>query len=114
MRPTFLTLTSVEHFAAFAALGGLLCIAYLRQLVFVCILVFGSAYVAELAEVVLLMPLRCTLLVTGISMRSKPTRSTALAQPRPNDSSDGALIPERLARPAESVTLQLRSDASPF
>jgi hypothetical protein len=44
----------------------------------------------------------------------KATRSAALPQPRPNDSSGGALIPERFARPAGSVTLQLRFDASPF
>jgi VanZ family protein len=49
-RPTFPALSSVEHLAAFAALGGLFCIAYPRQLVFVCILVFGSAVLLEIAQ----------------------------------------------------------------
>jgi VanZ family protein len=49
-RPTFPTFTSIEHFAAFAALGGLFCAAYPRRLVFVCILVFGSAVLLEIAQ----------------------------------------------------------------
>jgi uncharacterized membrane protein HdeD (DUF308 family) len=49
-RPTLPTPSSVEHFAAFAALGGLFCLAYPKHTVFVCALVFGSAALLEVAQ----------------------------------------------------------------
>ena len=49
-RPTLLTLSSVEHFAAFAALGGLFCLAYPKHIISVYALVFGSAALLEVAQ----------------------------------------------------------------
>jgi VanZ family protein len=49
-RPTLPIPSSVEHFAAFAALGGLFCVAYPKHTVLVCALVFGSAALLEVAQ----------------------------------------------------------------
>jgi VanZ family protein len=49
-RPTLPTPASLEHFAAFAALGGLFCVAYPKRTGLVCILVFGSAALLEIAQ----------------------------------------------------------------
>ena len=49
-RPTLLALAGIEHFAAFAALGGLFCLAYPKHTVLVCALVFGSAAMLEVAQ----------------------------------------------------------------
>jgi len=49
-RPTLPIPSSVEHFAAFAALGGLFCLAYPKHTVLVCALVFGSAALLEVAQ----------------------------------------------------------------
>jgi len=49
-RPTLPTSTSFEHLAAFAALGGLFCLAYPRQIVHVCLIVLGSAVLLEFAQ----------------------------------------------------------------
>ena len=44
--------TVVERFSAFAVLGLLFCLAYPRHLTFVCILVFGSAVILELLQLI--------------------------------------------------------------
>src|SRR5579863_7280856 len=44
--------TVVERFGAFAVLGLLFCLAYPRHLTFVCILVFGSAVILELLQII--------------------------------------------------------------
>jgi uncharacterized membrane protein YwaF len=49
-RPTLTTSTSFEHLAAFAVLGALFCVAYPRQIVFVCLIVLGSAVLLEFAQ----------------------------------------------------------------
>ena len=49
-RPTLVTSTSIEHLAAFVALGGLFCLAYPRQIVLVCLVVLGSAVLLEFAQ----------------------------------------------------------------
>jgi hypothetical protein len=46
-RPTLLTSASVERLAAFVALGALFCVAYPRHVVFVCLVVLGSAVLLE-------------------------------------------------------------------
>jgi hypothetical protein len=42
-RPTFPAPSSFEHLAAFAVLGMLVCLAYPRHVVLVCVIVLGSA-----------------------------------------------------------------------
>jgi VanZ family protein len=49
-RPTLPTSSSLEHLAAFAVLGALFCFAYPRQIVFVCLMVFGSAVLLEVLQ----------------------------------------------------------------
>src|SRR5258708_18977406 len=49
-RPTLPIRTAVEHFAAFATLGGLFCLAYPKHIISVCALVFGSAALLEIAQ----------------------------------------------------------------
>jgi VanZ family protein len=49
-RPTLLAPVGFEHFAAFAALAVLFCMAYPRQIALVCALVFGSAALLEIAQ----------------------------------------------------------------
>jgi VanZ family protein len=49
-RPTFATSSSIEHLAAFAALGVLFCIAYRKRFAWVCLIVFGSAVWLEFAQ----------------------------------------------------------------
>lgn len=49
-RPTLPTSTSLEHLAAFATLGGLFCLAYPRRTLLVCLIVFGSAFLLEAAQ----------------------------------------------------------------
>jgi VanZ family protein len=49
-RPTLPTSSSFEHLAAFAVLGTLFCAAYPRQIVLVCLIVFGSAVMLEVMQ----------------------------------------------------------------
>jgi hypothetical protein len=49
-RPTLPTSSSLEHLAAFAVLGALFCFAYPRQIVFVCLMVLGSAALFEIFQ----------------------------------------------------------------
>jgi hypothetical protein len=49
-RPTLPTSSSFEHLAAFAALGGLFCVAYPRHIAVVCLIVFGSAVLLEIIQ----------------------------------------------------------------
>ena len=49
-RPTLPTSTSFEHFAAFALVGGLFGLAYPRQAALACLIVFGSAVLLELLQ----------------------------------------------------------------
>jgi VanZ family protein len=49
-RPTLPTSAGFEHVAAFAALGMLFSLAYPRQVVLVCLLVFGGAALLEFAQ----------------------------------------------------------------
>jgi VanZ family protein len=49
-RPTLPTSASLEHLAAFAFLGVLLCLAYPRHIVLVCLIVLGSAGLLEFAQ----------------------------------------------------------------
>jgi VanZ family protein len=49
-RPTSPVPASVEHFAAFAALGILFCLAYPKHTALACALVFGSAALLEIAQ----------------------------------------------------------------
>jgi VanZ family protein len=49
-RPTLATSSSIEHLAAFAVLGMLFCVAYPRQIAFVCLIVVGSAILLECAQ----------------------------------------------------------------
>jgi VanZ family protein len=49
-RPTLPTSISFEHLAAFATLGALFSFAYPRQVVLVCLVVFGSAILLELLQ----------------------------------------------------------------
>jgi hypothetical protein len=49
-RPTLPTSSNFEHFAAFAVLGGLFCLAYPRQIILVCLIVIGSAILLELIQ----------------------------------------------------------------
>jgi VanZ family protein len=42
--------TVIERFGAFAVLGFVFCLAYPRNLMFVCIMVFGSAVTLELLQ----------------------------------------------------------------
>jgi hypothetical protein len=51
-RPTLPTSSGFEHLAAFAVLGALFCLAYPRQLILVCLIVFGSAVVLEILQFV--------------------------------------------------------------
>jgi VanZ family protein len=51
-RPTLLIPVSIEHFAAFAALGGLFCLAYPKHIGLVCAVVFGSAALLEIGQLV--------------------------------------------------------------
>ena len=48
-RPT-LTSAGLEHFAAFALLGALFCLGYPKHRIFVFAIVFGSAILLELAQ----------------------------------------------------------------
>ena len=48
--PTLLTSSSFEHFAAFAALGVLFCLACPRQIALVCLVVLGGAVLLEIAQ----------------------------------------------------------------
>jgi hypothetical protein len=49
-RPTLTTSPNFERLAAFAVLGALFCLAYPRQLAFVCLIVLGSALLLEFAQ----------------------------------------------------------------
>lgn len=49
-RPTLFASGSIEHMTAFAVLGLLLVFAYPRQVVQVCLIVFGGALLLELAQ----------------------------------------------------------------
>ena len=49
-RPTLTASSSIEHLAAFAVLGVLFCVAYPRQMTFVCLIVVGSAILLECAQ----------------------------------------------------------------
>jgi VanZ family protein len=49
-RPTSPTSSSLEHLAAFAVLGALFCLAYPQQIVLVCLIVFGSAVLLEIIQ----------------------------------------------------------------
>src|SRR5437773_404763 len=49
-RPTLPIPSTVEHFAAFAALGILFCLAYPKHMALACALVFGSAALLEIAQ----------------------------------------------------------------
>ena len=49
-RPRLPTSSSLEHLAAFAVVGVLFCIAYPRQIVLVCLIVFGSAILLEFSQ----------------------------------------------------------------
>jgi VanZ family protein len=49
-RPTLATSPSIEHLAAFAALGLLFCVAYRKQFALVCLIVIGSAVLLEFAQ----------------------------------------------------------------
>jgi VanZ family protein len=49
-RPALPTSSSIEHIAAFAALGVLFCLAYPRHTVLVCTIVFGAAIILEMAQ----------------------------------------------------------------
>ena len=49
-RPTVSRSADLEHIAAFAVLGGLFWLAYPRRIVFVCWIVFGSAIMLELMQ----------------------------------------------------------------
>jgi VanZ family protein len=51
-RPTLLTSTSFEHFAAFAVLGALFSLAYPRQVALVCLVVLGAAVLLEVLQLV--------------------------------------------------------------
>jgi hypothetical protein len=46
-RPTLFNSTGLEHIGAFAVLGGLFCLAYRRHIIFVCLIVLGSAALLE-------------------------------------------------------------------
>jgi VanZ family protein len=47
-----LTSPSIERIAAFAVLGVLFCLAYPRHTVLVCTIVFGSAIILEVAQLI--------------------------------------------------------------
>jgi VanZ family protein len=49
-RPTLTTSSSIEHLAAFAALGVLFCAAYRKQFALVLLIVIGSAVLLEYAQ----------------------------------------------------------------
>ena len=49
-RPTLATSSSLEHLAAFAALGILFSVAYRKQFALVCLIVIGSAVLLEYAQ----------------------------------------------------------------
>jgi hypothetical protein len=49
-RPTLSTSPSFERLAAFAVLGALFCLAYPRHIVFVCLIMLGSAVLLEFAQ----------------------------------------------------------------
>ena len=49
-RPTLVSSAGLEHFAAFAVLGALFCLAYPRHWFFVVAIVIGSAIGLELAQ----------------------------------------------------------------
>jgi VanZ family protein len=53
-RPTLLTRPSVEHFASFAVLGALFCLAYPRRIPTILILILGSAALLEVLQLVTL------------------------------------------------------------
>jgi VanZ family protein len=49
-RPALPTPANFEHFAAFAILALLFCLAYPRQFILVCLIVIGSAVVLEVMQ----------------------------------------------------------------
>ena len=49
-RPTVFSSPSPERIAAYLALGALLCLAYPRHIVLVCLVVLGSAVLLEIAQ----------------------------------------------------------------
>jgi VanZ family protein len=49
-RPNLSDSAALEHIAAFAALGGLFCLAYPRRTVLVCLVVLGSAALLEMMQ----------------------------------------------------------------
>jgi VanZ family protein len=49
-RPTLSGSASLEHVAAFAALGILFCLAYPRQTMLVCLVVLGAAVLLEVLQ----------------------------------------------------------------
>ena len=51
-RPTISASAGLEHIAAFGMLGILFCVAYPRRIVFVCLVVLGSAALLELSQLV--------------------------------------------------------------
>ena len=48
--PALAASSSIEHLVAFAILGVLFCVAYPRQIAFVCLIVVGSAILLEYAQ----------------------------------------------------------------
>src|SRR6202048_3500200 len=49
-RPSLPMPSSFEHLATFAVLGALFCLVYPRHIAFVCLIVFGSAVVLEIMQ----------------------------------------------------------------
>ena len=49
-RPTLSGSADLERIGAFAVLGGLFCLAYLRHTVLVCLIVLGSAALLEMVQ----------------------------------------------------------------
>jgi VanZ family protein len=49
-RPSLPMPSSLEHLAAFAALGTLFCLAYPRHITLVCLIVLGSVVVLEIMQ----------------------------------------------------------------
>jgi VanZ family protein len=50
-RPIISRSADLEHIAAFAILGGLFCLGYPQRIVLVCWIVFGSAIIFELMQI---------------------------------------------------------------
>jgi VanZ family protein len=50
-RPTLAIPPVLEHVAAFAVLGTFFCLAYPEHIVFVCLIIFGSAVLLEIIQI---------------------------------------------------------------